>query len=177
VTDSSHVTSTKNLRALATKRNVFILVSAAFFVSIPPRVFIAISSDIIQVAAILLPFVLAFMVIIATADITFGLPTNATVAEKLSERREKMRVQLIDTISDNFWLIIGAIVAKAICTWLIGCGEWLATGLMHIASLIVGVLLVLCFDRITGIVRIFNHFMLGQEFGLAVKTHVTDGKQ
>jgi hypothetical protein len=134
---------------------IYIVVSSIFFVAIPTRVFLAISSDIIQVSAILLPFVLAFMVIVSTVDIGFGLPRDATIAARLSERREKMRVQLMETISANFRLIIVTIAAKAVCYWFIA-GEPLATVVTHAAALIVGVLIVLCVEKFAGIVHILS---------------------
>ena len=85
------VSSVIDLNTLAKRRNIYLVISSLFFVSIPTRVFLAISTDIIQVSAIVLPFVIAFMVVVATGDIGFGLPRDQTIAARLSERRDQMR--------------------------------------------------------------------------------------
>ena len=158
-----------DLNTLAKTRNIYLVLSSIFFASIPMRVFLAISSDIIQVSAIVLPFVIAFMVVVATGDIGFGLPRDQTIAARLSERRDQMRVQLIETISFNLRLIVATIVAKALCTWFIVYGV-LATVITHVASLTIGVLIVLCIDKFAGIVHIFNYLVTGTDLGHTVRT-------
>jgi hypothetical protein len=131
-----------DLHTLAKTRNIYLVLSSIFFASIPTRVFLAISSDIIQVFAIVLPFVIALMIVVATADIGFDLVRNEMSAARLSERRDKMRIQLIETLSSTLSLIVATIVAKALCVWFIDYGL-LATVITHAASLTVGVLVVL----------------------------------
>jgi archaellum biogenesis protein FlaJ (TadC family) len=157
-----------DLNTLAKTRNIYLVLSSIFFASIPTRVFLAISSDIIQVSAIVLPFVIAFMAVVATGDIGFGLPRDQVIAARLSERRDQMRVQLIETISFNLRLIVVTIVAKALCEWFIGF-EALATVITHAASLTVGVLIVLRIDKFAGIVHIFNYLVTGADLGHTVK--------
>ncbi len=157
-----------DLRALVKARNIYLLLSSIFFALIPTRVFLAVSSDIIQVSAIVLPFVIAFMIVVATGDIGFGLPRDEVIAARLSERREQMRVQLIESISFNLRLIVGTIVAKALCEWFIDYGS-LATVATHAAALTVGVLIVLCIEKLAGIVPIFNYLVTGADLGSTVR--------
>lgn len=157
-----------DLHTLAKTLNIYLVLSSIFFASIPTRVFLAVSGDIIQVSAIVLPFVIAFMVVVATGDIGFGLPRDQTIAARLSERRDQMRVQLIETISFNLRLIVATIVAKALCTWFIDYGV-LATVITHVASMTIGVLIVLCIDKFAGIVHIFNYLVTGADLGHTVK--------
>jgi hypothetical protein len=157
-----------DLHALMTTRNKYLVVSSLLFAVMPTRVFVAISSDIIQVSGIILPFVIAVMIVIVTGDIGFGLPRDQVISARLSDRRDQMRVQLIDGISFNFQLIIIAIAAKAICTW-IGDGGFLATVVNHGAAVAVGVLIVMCIDRFTSIIHIVNYLSIGADLGYTVK--------
>ena len=119
-------------------------------------------------SAVVLPFVIAFMVVVATGSMGFSMPRDETIAARLSERREQMRVQLIECISYNFRLIIATIVAKAICKWFIDCGL-LAAIATNAAALTIGVLIVLCIDKFSGIVPIFNYLVTGADLGYRVK--------
>jgi hypothetical protein len=103
------------LGELKQTRNIYLFCTAAFFAAMPTKAFLAISSDIIQVAAILLPFTIAFMIVIATGDVGAGLPRNEVISQRLGNRRNSMRVQLIEIISSNLQLIAATIGAKALC--------------------------------------------------------------
>jgi hypothetical protein len=118
MTDQRDHEARRRLDLFGAKRppTFWIVVVPSFFFAISPRAFAAIGSDIVQVvSAVILASVVAFMVNIAQIDIGFGLPRTQQIAERLSDRRDQFRIQLIDLISDSLWLIAATIFTKAVC--------------------------------------------------------------
>jgi len=158
-------------RKLNTRESAYLSIVSLFFAIMPTRVFLAIASDIIQVSAIFLPFAIAFMIMIVSIDISFGLPVvNNDVAERLSKRREDMRDKLIYAIKFNVALIVITILGKAFCTWLLDMG-WFATILNHIAAFTVGGLIVICVMCVRDIIDIFGYLATGADLGFRVRQH------
>ena len=146
----------------------YLILAAVIFFAIPTSAFVAIASDIVVASALVPPFAVAFMILIATVDIAGDLPRNSSSNERISERREKMRVQLINMITDVLWLIIGTIFAKAFCISLLDCGR-LADILSRLLACGVGILSVLCVNRFAGIVPIFNYVTISADMRSIVR--------
>jgi hypothetical protein len=158
-------------RTLNTQDSAYLSIVSLFFAIMPTRVFLAIASDIIQVSAIFLPFAVAFMIMVVSVDISFGLPVvNKDVAERLSKRRDEMRDKLIDAIRFNVALIVVTILGKAFCTWFVDDG-WFATILNHIAAFTVGGLVVVCVICLRDIIDIFGYLATGADLGFRVRQH------
>ena len=158
-------------RKLNTRESAYLSIVSLFFAIMLTRVFLAIASDIIQVSAIFLPFAIAFMIMIVSIDISFGLPVvDNDVAERLSKRRDDMRDKLIDAIRVNVALIVITILGKAFCTWFLDRG-WFATILNHIAAFTVGGLVVVCVMCLGDIINIFGYLATGADLGVCVRQH------
>ncbi|MGH6838102.1 MAG: hypothetical protein ACREDT_04745 [Methylocella sp.] len=156
---------------LNTPGTVYLLIVLLFFAIMPTSVFLQIASDIIQVSAIFLPFAIAFMIMLVSTDISFGLPVvDNDVAERLSKRREDMRDKLIAAIKFNVALILVTILGKAFCTWFVDKG-WFATILNHIFAFTVGGLIVVCVTRLGEIINIFGYLSTGADLGFRVRQH------
>lgn len=151
--------------------NAYVFMALLFFLIMPVRVFLAIASDIIQVSAIILPFAIAFMIVLVSTDISFGLPVvDNDVAERLSKRREDMRDKLVAAIKCNVALIVTTILGKAVCAWS-GDNGWLAAMFTHVASLAVGCLIVVCVACVGDTIKIFGYLSTGADLGFRVKQH------
>ncbi|MDQ6703889.1 MAG: hypothetical protein M3Z96_12790 [Pseudomonadota bacterium] len=156
---------------LNTLGTVYLLIVLLFFAIMPTSVFLQIASDIIQVSAIFLPFAIAFMIMLVSTDISFGLPVvDNDVAERLSKRREDMRDKLIAAIKFNVALILFTILGKAFCAWFVDKG-WFATILNHIVVFTVGGLIVVCVIRLGEIINIFGYLSTGADLGFRVRQH------
>lgn len=154
---------------LNSRGNTYVLIALLFFAIMPTRVFLTISSDIIQVSAIFLPFTIAFMITLVSIDISFGIPVvNNDVAERLSKRREDMRDKLIEVIKLNVALIVVTIFGMAFCVW-VGDAGLFATILNHIAVFAVGSLIVVCVVRLGDIIKIFGYLSTGADLGFRVR--------
>lgn len=79
-----------------------------------------------------------------------------------------MRVQLINLVSFNFWLLVATIAAKAIAVCFIDSGV-LGTVVAHASAFTVGLVIVLCVDKFTRLIHIFNYLVIGADMGSAVK--------
>jgi hypothetical protein len=62
------------------QQKCYLIAVSLFFAILPTHVFLAVSSDIIQIAAVIVPVAIAFMAIMPSIDITFGLPISLDVS-------------------------------------------------------------------------------------------------
>ena len=147
---------------------LYLILASVIFLVIPPGAFVAIASDIVLASALVPPFAVAFMILIATGDIAGDLPRDLASDERISHRRDKMRVQLIEIITSVLRLIIGTIIAKAFCLWFLDLG-WFANTVSRLLACGVGILSVLCVNKFTGILPIFNYFIIGADIGSRVR--------
>ena len=53
---------------------LYLILASVIFLVIPPGAFVAIASDIVLASALVPPFAVAFMILIATGDIAGDLP-------------------------------------------------------------------------------------------------------
>ena len=143
--------------------------TSMFFAILPTRVFIAISGDVIQVAVIMVPFVIAFMTVMVTIDITFGLPIPPEAVEKIEKRRENFSGQLVDMLRVSVALIMTSLVAKSLTVWFIDCG-WVASIINHLSALIVGGMLAGLLIRIGDIRDIFGYLSVGAGIAQRVRS-------
>ena len=141
-----------------------------FFAILPTRVFIQISSDIIQISIITVPFVIAFMIVILSIDIAFGLPLPSDALEKISDRRSKFSTQLTSLLQTSLALILVTIIAKSLAVWLIDYG-WLADVVNHCAAWIVGGMMALLLLRIGHIRDIFGYLSVGADLAMHVRAN------
>jgi hypothetical protein len=147
-------------------RGVWLVGVSILFLLMPTPAFQAISSDIIQVSAVVLAFVTAALSVVATIDIGFNLPRDQATAERLSQRRQGMITHLIDTISENLWLIGGTILTKIVCVWAV---EYSLLVLAHLFTLLVGILVVRCVDKFARTVGTFRYLSVGADLSSAVR--------
>jgi hypothetical protein len=70
---------------LTLRQACIISILSIFFAILPTRVFVAISSDVIQIPIIIVPFIIAFMALIPSIDVTFGLTYTAGGDRKSSQ--------------------------------------------------------------------------------------------
>ena len=112
------------------------------------------------------------MVLIAQIDIGFGLPRDQAAVERLSDRRDQFRIQLIDIINDSLWLIAATIFTKAVCVSLADPGR-LAGLLPRLLAFGVGLLIVSCVNKFaTTIPRLVNYLNIGADMAARVKNLV-----
>nr|WP_294510078.1 hypothetical protein [uncultured Rhodopila sp.] len=159
----------KSPLVLTTRQQIYMTSTSMFFAILPTRVFIAISGDVIQVAVIMVPFVIAFMTVMVTIDITFGLPIPPEAVEKIEKRRENFSGQLVDMLRVSVALIMTSLVAKSLTVWFIDCG-WVASIINHLSALIVGGMLAGLLIRIGDIRDIFGYLSVGAGIAQRVRS-------
>jgi hypothetical protein len=145
---------------------VWLVGMSIFFLVMPTGAFLAISSDIIQVSSVVLAFVTLALSVVATIDIGFGLPRDEATTERLGQRRQGIITHLIDTISENLWLIGGTILAKTVC---VSAQEYSLFWLSHLFTFPIGILLVRCVDKFAGTVQTFRYLSVGADVSSAVR--------
>ena len=147
---------------------VYSQLSGLFFLIMPTRVFIGISSDILQIAVIIVPFVIAFMVLLLTIDPTFNLPIPADAVEKVSDRRQQFSDPLVVLLHLSLKLAVLTIIGKALAVCFIDCG-WLALIVNHFVAWIVGMMFALLVTSINDIRSIFGYLSVAAQFAFAVR--------
>ena len=158
---------------LSKYQQAYLLVISLFFAAMPVRVFIAISSDVIQVAVIIIPFVLGFMILMLSLDVTFGLPVPPEALNNLSKRRDMMSKQLLSILRFGLALILVTIIAKSLAIWFIGRG-WPGTVLIRFAAWTVGGLIAVLFIRVEDIWKAFGHLSVGADIAMHVRANRSD---
>jgi hypothetical protein len=153
---------TKRPFDLTKRERYYLALVSAFFAILPPRVFIAISGDVIQIAAIMVPFVIAFMTVMVSVDITFGLPIPPEAVEKLAEQRADFSRQLVEILRFSVALIMTSLAAKSLAVWFVDCG-WLASIIIRLAAWTVGGMVAVLLIRIGDIKNIFGYLSVGAE--------------
>lgn len=139
---------------------VCIVLAGLFFLAMRTNAFIQIVGDIIQIAAILVPFVIAFMVLLLSIDIGFNIPLPSGAAERLARRREDLANRLSVFLRDGVALIVVALITKSLAVWYIGRG-FPAYILNHSCAFLTGALLANIIFRLGDIRGIFGYLIVG----------------
>lgn len=100
------------------------MLGLAVGLSAPTRVFVAISGDLLQLASVAVPLIIAILILLATTSFapTPHLPEQ-TIAN-LSRRRFSIAEHQVSALQAYFGLIAIDVVAKFFCVWFVGRG-WL----------------------------------------------------
>jgi hypothetical protein len=153
-----------------TAARLFVFMFLLFFEIMPTSVFVLIASDIVQVAATLLPFTVAFMIILVSTDITFGLPVaDDDGAERLSKRRRDMGDKLLSAIRRNIALIVVTILGKGFCAWFVADQRWVPVIATHVVVFAVGVLMASCVIALGEVMDMFRYLSTGADLSLRVR--------
>lgn len=150
------------------KANLYLLVTSLFFLAMPTRVFIAISSDVIGIAAILVPFVVAFMVAILSIDITFDFPLDNGASEKIADNYAAFSKKLGDLLHYSVSLLVVSLFAKSVSIWW-DAGGWIALVVTHFCAFTVGGLLALLIIKLGHVRHIFGFLAMGKELSLRAR--------
>jgi hypothetical protein len=150
---------------MTVSQSVLMQLLAVFFAIMPTRVFIAVSSDVLQLGVVVTPFAIAFMVLLISIDPTFGLFIPKGAVENLSNRYQKFSGQLSDILYFSLALVVVTLIVKSLAVWFIGRG-WLAVIVNHFGAWTVGALVATLLIKISGVRDIFGYLLVGAELGL-----------
>lgn len=142
-----------------------------FFLILPTRVFIGISSDIIQITSILGTAIFAFMTILLSIDHTFGLKgmNSKNVGDQINKSSKGIQESFIYFIS----FLLSIIIVKAICLWFITYNSTLFFIIDHIFVMFIGGFFVACIFQFNRILGLFSYLSIGAELGAIIKANQT----
>jgi fumarate reductase subunit D len=86
------------------------------FAAIPPRVFVAVAPDLILAATVLIAIALPLMVLTVSID-PFAKGTPPETVEKIGQRLDKMRLEMIGSVAMALVAVLALILARALCLW------------------------------------------------------------
>jgi hypothetical protein len=147
-----------------TKNQIYLLNFASIFLAIlPTRVFVAISGDIMQIAIITVPFVIAFMVLMLSIDITFGIPTPPEALGNFSRRRQNFSKRLTFLWLWAIVLVLITLFAKSLAVWLVDYPGYVALIICRFAAFCVGGMTAVLLIKLTDIRDIFGYLSAGAD--------------
>jgi hypothetical protein len=111
--------NTKTLQPLTRKQIIIVETSIILLYITPPRAFVAVASDIIQVFVVATAIFIPFIVILVTiGDVSHTSSVGNRVVERVTPRLGSMRDQVVGVLYLYILAIFLIFFVKMICTWL-----------------------------------------------------------
>lgn len=168
---SGEKTEARLYSGLKKQEKYYLAAVSLCFAVIPTRIFLGISGDVIQISVMIVPVAVAFMAIMLSIDITFGLPIPSDATERLSDRRKLFSDNLTYLLHYGLTLVVLTLAAKSFALWSADSTWMFAAIINHFTAWAVGYMATLVMIKVRNIRDIFGYLSVGADIAQRVRFH------
>jgi hypothetical protein len=109
--------SPPDIQPLTSKQGVIVIVTIVLCYIPPPRAFVAVAGDLVQIFVLAGALIIPVLVLLVTVDVSHTASVGNQVVERVTARLSAMRGQVTLVLTLYILVMLWLVFVKLICTW------------------------------------------------------------